>query len=196
MSDVEPSLAELLPAYVAGRLPREQASGVEAAARADPLVAAEIEFYRALRQHVRADALAGAGPGELGWARLARAMAGRAEPRAARPARFWQLAAAAMALIVVIESALLVAGAFGDRERRYVPAGEAPSSLQPTIAVALVASAREEQLRALLVSLNARIVDGPSALGFYTLRFATEAERRAALAAIRDRPDLVESVVE
>ena len=73
---------ETLIAYVRGRLPEADAARIAAEATRRPDLAAEIALVRGLAGAADAEANAPV-PGELGWARLSRAL--DAEPRAARP---------------------------------------------------------------------------------------------------------------
>jgi hypothetical protein len=58
------------------------------------------------------------------------------------------------------------------------------------IVVVFNSSLRETELRSLLLDLHARIVDGPSPTGAYTLEFA-QGEQQAALAKLRRRQSVV-----
>ena len=91
---------EALVSFVRGTLPSAEAARITAEAADRPGLAAEIALLRGIAAAVDAEASAPA-PGELGWARLSRAL--DAEPRRYRPPirRLWPLAASAAAAILV-----------------------------------------------------------------------------------------------
>lgn len=194
MNENEQDVSELLPAYVAGRLSASERAKVEAAVAADGRLAADLAFYRAMQQQVRATAEAGAPPGQFGWARLQKAIRASTPSAPSRAKEAWRIAAIALAGVVGVESFLLAAGAFNPPAPRYVPVAQAPAEGELSLSVAFAPEATEAALRALLVETNATIVAGPTAIGFYELRFADAAALDAARKRFLARPELVESV--
>ena len=69
---------------------------------------------------------------------------------------------------------------------RYAPVSERPAG-GPTLSVAFLPEATEADMRALLQEIDARISDGPSAIGLWQLSFADDAARDAGLARLQGR---------
>ena len=184
---------DLLIAYVRGRLTAEEAARIEAEAAARPEVAAELALTRGIIASFD-EAGRSPAPGELGWARLSRAL--DAEPRkAAAPERgrrpLWPLAASAAAAVLVWQLAAvpLLTGPGG--QEGYVPVTEAPAGF--SLDVAFVPEAAEGSIRELLRSVGGRVSDGPSAIGLWQLSFASAEARDAAMETLAAAP-IVESV--
>jgi len=187
---------ETLRDYVKGRLPAAEATALDTAAAADPRLAAEIALVRGIVKTGEADA--GRAPSaELGWARLSRAI--DAESRKSSsfvPKQFsrWQVAAVA-AIAVAVWSA--VAGPLVSRNAQpdegYVMASERPAypfSAQATF----VPTVQESAIREALRTVNAEIVEGPSALGVYVLAFKDKDALNSGMEALRARTGVFESV--
>jgi len=181
-------------AYVRGRLPAEEARRLEAEAAARPELAAEIALMRGITGTFDAEAGSPV-PGELGWARLSRAI--DAEPRrAAEPAprarpRLWPLAASAAAAVLVWQLAAVPLLTRPGEEAGYEPVTEAPAGF--TLDVAFAPEASEQAIRGLLRSVDGRVSDGPSAIGLWQVSFPSAEARDAAMEALAAAP-IVESV--
>ncbi|MEM1379633.1 MAG: hypothetical protein AAGH41_03305 [Pseudomonadota bacterium] len=131
--------------------------------------AQDVAFFEA----IAAAAPEAEGVDEVAWARLKRSMA--AEKADNRPlwwqrpvASAWQMAAcltAALALGLVVAQT----GPGPDTNPAYLPASEERAS--DTLQVTFVPSATEEEIRTLLRASSLQIIEGPSALGVYRLRF-------------------------
>ena len=132
--------------------------------------------------------------------------AARQAPEAARPAGLWDRArawfnghglqlAGACAVLVVAQATTLALLNPGGSELDPLSGGPGVVEVKGTtlLTVAFAASATETDIRETLQGAQARIVDGPSALGLYLLRVKTE-QLDAALALLRSRPAVVESV--
>jgi anti-sigma factor RsiW len=178
---------ETLIAYVRNRLPPEEAERIGRAAEDDAALRAEIALSRGITAALDRDAEERA-PGELGWARLSRAL--DAEPTRQRPA-LWQLAAAAAAAVAIWQVAavplLTPPGEVG-----YQPVTEQPAA-GFALRVAFAPEATEAEIRALLREAGASVTGGPSAVGLWQLGFADAPARDAALARLEVAP-IVESV--
>lgn len=185
---------EMVLAYVRDRLPADQAErlGEEAAIR--PELAAEIALARGIVGVLDEDARRPA-PGALGWARLSRAIDAEPVPAAAvaGPARrpWWQFAAVAAAAALVWQVAAVP---FLTRpgEEAYRPVTEAPAA-EFALAVTFSPTATEAGMRELVRSVGARVTDGPSAIGLWTLSFADAGARDNGMALLMAAP-IVESV--
>jgi anti-sigma-K factor RskA len=184
----------MLTAYVRGRLPEAEAARIAGEAAARPELAADIALMRGIVSAFDDEAREAA-PGELGWARLSRAL--DAEPsRAAAPARtrrsLWPLAASAAAAVLIWQVAAVPLLTRPGGEPGYAPVSEAPAA-GFALDVAFAPAANEAAIRALLQDVDARVSDGPSAIGLWTLSFRDAGARDAALAALEAAP-IVESV--
>jgi hypothetical protein len=92
------------------------------------------------------------------------------------------------ALLAVLIGALL--GQSAPHYYRTLAATPARASAGDQIVVVFNSSLRETELRSLLLDLHARIVDGPSPTGAYTLEL-TQGEQWAALAKLRRQQSVV-----
>lgn len=179
------AVEKLLPFHVTGKLDAEDRERVERGLQADESLRAEREFLEVLRDGVR-EATDVPDLGELGLARLRRSV--RQERRRAFVSRNVRPALAlAAGLILVLQTVLLLQPA--DDGARLV--GAAGADLQVTFAP----DATEGELRELLQSVDAQIVDGPSAAGLYRLELdpspEDEADWARVLETLGGRPDLV-----
>ncbi len=181
---------ETLIAYVRGTLPADEADRLKGEVEAAPALAAEIALLRGVAAAVDADARQPT-PGDLGWARLARAL--DAEPGSApRPGwrPLWQLAAAAGVAVVLWQA--IAVPLLRPGEEGYQPVSERPADAFE-LKVAFAPDATEAAILALLRDIGARVTDGPSAIGLWSLDFADAAARDAGLERLRTAP-IVESV--
>jgi hypothetical protein len=186
-TDPDADRTETLIAFVRGRLPAEAAAELGREIEQSAALAAEVALLRGVAAAVESEAREST-PGELGWARLSRAL--DAEPRRAAAARrpLWQLAAAAGLAVVVWQGvAVPLLQPEGDG---YRPVSEQPAAF--ALQVAFAPDATEAEIRALLGDIGARVSDGPSAIGLWQLAFASAAERDAGLARLNAAP-IVES---
>jgi len=182
---------EALIAYIRGRLPEDEAARLAAEAAESPALAAEIALMRGIAAAVDADA-AVATPGELGWARLSRAIDAEAARPAARVRRpLWPLAASAAAAVLVWQVVAVPLFTPGDQGPGYAPVSEEPSG-DFSLSVAYAPTATEAEIRALLLEIGARVTGGPSAIGLWQLGFDSAAARDAGLARLQ-AADIVET---
>jgi len=194
---------EALLAFLANdTLEGEERKAVEAAVAADPQLASELEALKTMRREMQAEDVQS--PGEMGLARLMREIDAEAEspvvpqaglPEAANlptaPGSFWKIAAVVLFGLVVVQTAYI--GYDGGTDFELAGGQEAPVSAEHKIRVAFAADAAEADIRALLLEQGLVIVDGPSAIGLYTLAAADAAARADALTALQVRVDIVES---
>ncbi|MEM7507103.1 MAG: hypothetical protein AAF415_10160 [Pseudomonadota bacterium] len=189
MRDDEDATERLLN-YRAGRLSDEDRAAFEAELA---------DGAEARRSHDLADRIAAgfdapdATPGEVGWARLKRSIA--AEPVAKPKAGFtvWHLAGAAAAAILLWQ-----VGVTPLIERTEPGAGYTTASgdAADILRIAFAPEATEAQIRAVLGEVGGRIVDGPSALGLYSIALPDGADLSAAVSALRARAAVVETVTQ
>lgn len=180
---------------VRGRLSEEEAAALTARIAADRQLAAEHRLVAALGEGGDEHPF----PGELGWARLSRAIGREARPPLwRRPVPLWQAAAAVALFVGAYQLTATLAPTLlgGADDVRYVTAtgADGPAAEGPSARVMFASDATEAAIRKLLRDVDARIVDGPSAVGFYRLAFTDEAARSAALGRLRAERAIVEVV--
>jgi len=204
--------ATLLPWYVAGTLGAGEAAAVEAHLRGCEGCRAEEAELRRLRTAVHAAVETRPSPSPDLLARIAARVEAAAPRRAPEPAASWwsrlvewagsllspRLAPAmALGLIVLQFGAIAVLGA-RLYETAYGPAATtqggpppagAPVAGETRLRVAFDEAATARRIRAVLQEAGARVVDGPSAAGFYTV-----AGPAGAADALRRHPDVVRFV--
>ncbi len=196
MSLTRDEIAALLPFHANGTLDGAERAEVDAALADDAGLRAELAALVAIRGTLQAED-AEPGPGEFGLARLMREI-GREEAATAVSAppqarggsgrlRIWQIAAAVALALFIGQSALLLRGeapGFG------LAGGDAGAA---GLTVAFSERATEAEIRALLLSADAEIVGGPSALGRYTVAPA-QPEGLTALRSVLEGSEIVESL--
>ncbi len=196
-------LKDAVPDYVRGRLSDAERRAVEAAAEADPSLAAEIRLFEKIAEQYAADREPGAAD-ELGWARLARAIDAETSPGetsgagagGAKVSRRWRYAAILFGVLALGQPAFQALRGDGeDGDARYVTVSEEVSDTH-ALKVGFVADARAGEIRALLERSRGEIVAGPSALGLYRVSFASAEAKDAALQSYRDEKKIVMTVGE
>ena len=160
------ALLELLPWYLNGTLEGAELAAVEALLLRSAEAREELEVLRRLAAAVREQEQAyEAPPFELGWARLQRGLQQEARPA---PRRDWWKPglAAAAALVVALQLGILMRPAQVDSDWQLQSGGsEQVLSGGYRVQLRFVEHAQWQQIRALLLELDAVLVDGPSALG-------------------------------
>lgn len=156
----------LLPFYLNGTLDDLERQQVEQALAASDDLRNELSFLSALQLRVKQFSPLTHSPGELGLKRLQQHI--RKRGHAKRSLRGWRLAAIAASVVVVAQAVILLSAT---ELPMYRSAGgetaTAPAAL--IVRVSFAPHATEQEIRTVLVRCNARIVDGPSALGVYQL---------------------------
>lgn len=204
MSDIfgnktEDEISEILLDYANDRLSADARTNVETAASNHSTIAEELEYYKGLSNALKIDEVI-ASDNELGWARLQKAIAEDAQNASApiaandNKASFWKAAAFVLGFIVIGQGAFqfIASDSMSDQEERYVPVTETVDGFQAQ--VTFNPGASEESVRKALRSADGRIISGPSSLGVYTIRFASEAARTDGVSAMQNLPGVVESV--
>ena len=174
---------ELLAWYVNATLAAPERIEVEKHLRDCARCRDEVAFLEALRRCVKAIGHTQA-PGELGWKRLQRDV--RAQNRTQRV--WWRPALAAAAVVIVVQGVLLAT--LWQHESPITPLGD-PKPESSVAQIQFQPSATEAQIRALLQTSGATLIDGPGALGVYRVRVE---QPDAALAQLRARTDVVKHV--
>lgn len=175
-------LIELLPWYVNGTLCGEERQAVEELLQRSAEARAEKAMLESLQDHVKAQ-WQSAGPGELGWKRLQKSLhtppAGNTR---AGTDKFWNRFIAAAAVLVIC----LQVGIY------FKPVDQSPTQVlggDPQVhqldaqlfRVVIRQDARWGDIENLLFTLQAQVVEGPSALGVVTLAASKEADAQAIL---------------
>jgi anti-sigma factor RsiW len=206
-------IAELLPWFVNRTLEQREAEEVERHVAQCQACRAQIAMLRAVQDAAAADYLATPAPDAeralaAVQARLAREAQARPRPTGLfeRWQRFWSelapvgrfvMAGQAAAIAVLAATTLVLVLRSAPQEYETAAARARPQGAGPSITIAFQETAREGDVRALLVELDARVVAGPSAAGFYSLAIAPRPGETAAaavqdrLARLRARSDLV-----
>ncbi len=198
MLRADKEIIALLPEYINGALSEEDAAEVERAAASNEDIAAEIDTLRNVASALKS-AAPDNNPGELGWARLSRAI--EAEEAAASRDAFkrggvepaWRYAAFALAAIVVGQTAWLASNTGAGSEPTYGLASETTDD-SLSLRAMFVASAPQSAVADLLKAQDGQIVGGPSAIGLFEIRFPSEQARDEAAAVFRTRTDVVSTV--
>ncbi|MEM1431226.1 MAG: hypothetical protein AAGG09_17370 [Pseudomonadota bacterium] len=186
-------------AYVQGALGGEARAAFEREMAERPALRAEVSALAAA-QSVFAEDQEDAAAAEAGWERLSRSIAAEPAPAlgtAPAPANLnrrpmlLQFAAVAIGAVVLWQ-VLAVPYLPGPERAGFAPVSEAPAEI--ALRVGFAEGARVADLNALLDEIGARIVDGPGALGLFTLAFDDAAAREAAEALLTERTDLVRVV--
>lgn len=162
------ALLELLPWYLNGTLSGDELAAVEALLLRSAEAREELEVLRRLAAAVgeqeRVLNVEHAPPFALGWARLQRSL----QQEAAPPRRDWWKPglAAAAALVVALQLGILMRPASVDSDWQLQSGGqEQLLSGGYRVQLRFVEHAQWQQIRALLLELDAVLVDGPSTLG-------------------------------
>ena len=160
------ALLELLPWYLNGTLEGAELAAVEALLLRSAEAREELEVLRRLAAAVREQEQAHeAPPFELGWARLQRSL--QQEARSTPRRDWWKPGlATAAALVIALQLGILMRPAQVDSDWQLQSGGsEQVLSGGYRVQLRFVEHAQWQQIRALLLELDAVLVDGPSALG-------------------------------
>lgn len=169
MTDSMDQVSELLPFWVNGSLGGAEKARVEKALETSATLRAEAAELDALRQRMRAMPMA-EGPGDLGLARLMRAIDAERPHRAMPAANTGLRRLAASVAVAALLSSLLTYGVLrgtGPDQPVYEQAsGDAPTA---ALTITFRPDATEAAISALLREKGLVIVDGPSAIGLYRI---------------------------
>jgi len=179
----------LLPWYLNGTLSAREREEVETWLVSSPEGQSELLLWRAVQIDTRARPAADAGS-ELGWRRLRTQLP--APEQARKPANPWRWAAAASVLAILgLQSALLLRQPEEPMHRPLTAPALAVEAWH--LQVRFAENATLAQLQALLVRHDATIVNGPSALGIYTVAVPRADISADALAkALRAEPQVLQ----
>lgn len=196
MSNLDDKISLMIPSYLNGTLSDAETQEVDNYAAQNPDVAADIEFQRKLKEAVK-PADTDFVPGELGWAKLSKAMQ-EAETLAAndnpkRP-KFWQVAAAILAVAVIGQAGMIGTMMSGEKsDAKYVTVSETPV-LDDTIKLSFKSDITAKEMTDILTGIKGNIISGPSALGLYEVAFKSESECSDAVSALKAELDAIETI--
>jgi anti-sigma factor RsiW len=167
-SETDDDLRALLPWYLNGTLAADERVRVEALLQCSAAAREELAGLRqlapALKQAEQQRNQAQGAPTELGWARLQRSL--QQEPAAARRDWWKPSLAAAAALVVALQLGILMRPASTDTDWQLQSGGpQQVLSGGYRVQLRFVEHAQWQQVRGLLLEVDAVLVDGPSALG-------------------------------
>jgi anti-sigma factor RsiW len=166
-------VSELLPWYANGTLPLQQRTAVDAHLAACERCRAELDWLRQLGVQMRASQARA--EGDLGLERFLQGIARDSNVvplrRPQRPR--WLVPAFALAASLLVAQTVTIGVLMQERESVLETLGAPASTDAALLQVTFAPQATEAQIRALLAAVGARIVDGPGALGVYTLSVAS-----------------------
>lgn len=187
---------DALSAYLRNEATPEDAARIEAAAENDPALCAELALMGKLKDTLAATS-EGADMREFGWRRLEAEIAketAMAPPPRSTQNQVWRVAALFLGALVLGQSAYIAFAPGVQEEPAYRTVSQEPT-FTFSLAVGFASSTEMGAVQSLLNELDARIVDGPGAIGLYRLAFDTEAARDAARETLASSP-LVDLIAE
>ena len=190
--------SQMLLAYAQNRLNKDDRAKVDAEIATNVTLAEELAYYQGLAKAAAAQK-SEASPNELGWARLTKAIDAEQNRVDDAPAAandntgFWRKACAALGLIAVVQGAFLGAAYFSPSHEESVYETATASTVAFESKVIFAPNATEADITMLLREVDGEIVNGPSALGAYTVRFNSGDERTAGLERFSNAANIVES---
>ncbi len=171
--------------YMQNRMGAEDRAAFEAEIARRPDLRAEIDALEAAVARIGAEPVP-EGARDAGWDRLSAAIgAERPMPANVNRAPQWLKVASIVAASVLVWQVAVVPRLPGP-DQGFVPASQSVEG--PVLRVAFAEGAMLAEVSALLRDLGARVVDGPGAIGLYTLAFEDDAARDAAEAALAGDP--------
>jgi len=196
MSSIEDKISLMIPAYLRGELSEEERQEVETHAAKNPEIAADIEFQRNLKASLTKDEAAYE-PGDLGWARLSKAMedSEQSGDSSKTQPKFWRYTAAILAVAAIGQAGVLSSLAFNKgQDAQYVTASETPTGKTYSTKVAFDTELTMNKLTESLQTVDGVIIEGPSSLGLYKVRFESETACQKAIESFQIWSNIVETV--
>lgn len=184
-------IVEKIPEYLNGNLSDHDISAIELAAERDESIRMEIEFIKSIQQQVLSEKIES--PTEWGWARLKQTIekqsteqdqtgtsihSGTKTVSSIKP--IWKKLAIAASFAFVIQSGYLVQQqALNSNDYQLLSTKKLENSIQ----IQFKTDTSEQEIRQLLINTEGNIINGPSALGIYTIEFK---DREAALTRLNE----------
>ncbi|GGB97103.1 hypothetical protein GCM10011352_24060 [Marinobacterium zhoushanense] len=179
-SNHDENLMALLPWYVNGTLTEDERQAVEALLQRSAEARATLETLQTLQTDIKAE-LQEPVPGDLGWKRLQKSIHSQPTPipKTQRDRPIWnRFLAAAAVLIIALQVGLLLKTPT-DTTPQLLGTKPGTEQLQDAQLYRLVIApdARWSEVEALLLELNAQLVDGPSAVGVVSVAIKAPADQ-------------------
>ena len=154
----------MLPEYVNGSLSPEDAKRIEQMMEENMDIKSEEEFLSLMREAVKSEEVES--PAEWGLARLRRTLPQPEQVEHKDTSSWWKPLAVAASFAFVLQTSYMF---FNETkiDDGYVPLST--SQFENSIQVVFEVNVTEAQIRELLSSIEANIVDGPSASGVYRI---------------------------
>ena len=205
--NIEDKTSLMIPAYLRGELSAAEQQEIERLAAQNPQIAADIELQKNLKMALSKDRDAFE-PGALDWARLSKAMnkpdietsdtlhmADTLHKK--ETPQYWRYAAIMLAVITIGQAGVLGTQAFNskqdDQSPQYVAVSEAPTGTL-SAKFGFKSDAKASELTQALQSIEGTIINGPSSLGLYHIKFKSEAACLTAIDTLGNTPSLVSTV--
>jgi len=193
-------IEELLPFYVNETLHDAERLQVEEALKGSAELQEEVALLKRLRAEMQGVSLE-TSPGELGLKRLQQTLRSEQTQVIAPPTSAndnimgwgWKAAAVAACMLLAIQTFVFAPNWSGD-DADLTAAGGGTISVPHGVlySVTFSPNAKEEDMRALLLSVGARIIDGPSAIGVYRLSASGKSDE--ILKKFQARRNLIDSI--
>lgn len=166
-------IIEKIPEYLNGSLSDHDISAIESAAERDESIRMEIEFMKSIQQQVLSEKIES--PTEWGWARLKQTIEKQnieENPTGTKTVStitpIWKKLAIAASFAFVIQSGYLVQqNVFNSTDYQLL----STKNLENSIQIQFKTGTSEQAIRRLLINTEGNIINGPSALGIYTVEF-------------------------
>ncbi|WP_085906901.1 zf-HC2 domain-containing protein [Kiloniella majae] len=191
-------IEELLPFYVNGTLEGEELEVVKKALAEDEVLRDECTFLENMRDEVQNQDL-GVSPGEFGLKRLQRDLVKERTTESQKMPQndnvksgVWRIATIAACMMFLVQTAYVVPLWQQNNDLVAASGGNIAHIRGPILSITFVPEAQEENIRELLLAVDARIVDGPSALGVYKLSVSKDPDR--VISKLQAHKNLVETV--
>lgn len=197
MTNFEDKISLLIPAFLRGELSESERREVEEHASKNPEIAAEIEFQRNLKVAIQPDQ-ASFEPGELGWAKLSKAIdaADVTSPAtiSAPKQQYWKYAAAILAVLAIGQAGVLGTIATKPKQdAQYLYASEASDNIN-IIKLGFSPNVSENTITKLLQKHEASIIAGPSSLGLYDVKFKSDHACKEAMDVFKTTPTIIDTL--
>ena len=157
---------ENLPMYINGSLPEDERADFEQQLSQDAELKKEADFLSSVRRYVKDEKITT--PGEMGLFKLKRQIKNESENNVATKTltKKWRTFAIAASLMLVVQAGVMVS--MTQQQDAFVPLSGSDYS-ENVVQVQFKSSTRENDIRALLISLDASIIQGPSKNGIYRI---------------------------
>lgn len=199
MMSFEDKISLMIPAYLRGELSEEDQQQVETLAAQNPDFAADIELQRNIKLALVQDEEAYE-PGDLGWAKLSKAMevSNETKVQSVSQPKFWRYAAAILAVAVIGQAGVLGSLTLNKAQdaqqgAQYVTASDS-SVGHYTVKMAFNTNATGGQITQTLQSVSGVIIDGPNSLGLYQLEFKSKSDCQTAAERFQSQGDIIQAV--